>query len=190
MASIKDLYDFIERAERSRKYPTSTAQGLKAAINIFNAELNDDEKGSLDIFKQNIDQIYQSVFNKNKSLTASSLATYKSRALKTISDYEKYGTDATKMSNWSPKVQTRVKHTDKQSMPTSAHDSSDAGQPEVLPIVSRGMHKLELALRPDVKFILIVPYDLRNNEVETIHAILGSLATGADTRTKETSKDE
>jgi hypothetical protein len=190
MASIKDIYDFIERAERSRKYPTGTAQGLKAAINIFNAELNDDEKSSLDLFKQNIDQIYQSVFNKNKSLTASSLATYKSRALKTISDYEKYGTDATKMSNWSPKVQTRAKRADKQVTTASMDSSNDISYPEALPAASNGMHKLELALRPNIKFTLIVPYDLRKSEVKTLHTILGSLATDADTTTREELKNE
>src|SRR5579872_4746287 len=104
MKTIKELYEFIEVATRNRKYPTSTAQGLRAAVKLFDSELNDDERASLDKVKANLDQIYQSVFAKNKNFTAASLATYRSRLLKVINDYEKYGTDPTKMANWNPKV--------------------------------------------------------------------------------------
>ena len=107
MKTIKDLYEFIEVATRNRKYPTSTAQGLRAAVKLFDSELNEDERGSLDKVKANLDQIYQSVFAKNKNFTAASLATYRSRLLKVINDYEKYGTDPTKMANWNPKVIVR-----------------------------------------------------------------------------------
>ena len=176
MASIKDLNDFIDKAERSRKYPTSTAKGIKAAVRLFDAELNDEERGSLELFEQNIDQIYQSVFGKNKSLTVSSLATYKSRVLKAISDYKKYGVDATKMSNWQPKVVARAKKPEvKHDDVPMASDASNGVQNNEL-VVPDGMTKLELALRPDTKFILIVPHDIRTSEVATLNAILTSLS--------------
>lgn len=179
MATIKDIYEFIDRAERSRKYPTSTAQGLKAAIKLFESELNEEEKGSIDTIRQNLDQIYQSVFNKNKNFTAASLATYKSRVVKVINDYEKYGIDATKMSNWVPKVVNRVKRT------TSATNKTGDGPATPSPIqpendglsvaVPANMHKIELALRPDAKFIIVVPRDLKEAEVTTLKSILDSL---------------
>lgn len=177
MPSIKDLNDFIDKAERSRKYPTSSAQGLKAAVKLFDTELNDEERASLDLFEQNIDQIYQSVFNKNKNLTVSSLATYKSRVLKAISDYKKYGTDATKMSNWQPKVVTRAKRSESKRDEVPTTNDAPVGLQNNELAVPDGMTKLELALRPDMKFVLVVPYDLRASEVVTIKAILDSLSS-------------
>ena len=103
------LYDFINRAVKSRKYVESNASGLRVALKLFEAELNEEELNSLDVFKKNIEQIYQNVFSKNKNFSAGSLATYKSRILKVLADYEKYGLDATKMANWSPKIVTRTK---------------------------------------------------------------------------------
>lgn len=189
MSSIKDLNDFIDKAERSRKYPTSSAQGLKAAVKLFDTELNDEERASLDLFEQNIDQIYQSVFNKNKNLTVSSLATYKSRVLKAISDYKKYGTDATKMSNWQPKVVTRTKRSDSKRDEVPATNDAPVGLQNNELAVPDGMTKLELALRPDMKFVLVIPYDLRASEVATIKAILDSLSSNNEQPAGEGMKD-
>jgi len=109
MAKIKDLYDFIERAEKNRKYVPNTALGLKAALRLFDAEANNEELGSIDKFKENIEQIYHGVSLKNKNMAASSLATYKARVLKVIQDYEKYGADPTKINTWVVKVRSVAK---------------------------------------------------------------------------------
>lgn len=109
MKKFKDLYDFIDRAIKSRKYPENTGISLKTALKLFENELKEQELNSIDEFRKNIDQIYQSVFVKNKNFSAGSLATYKSRVIKTLNDYEKYGVDATKMANWTPKIITRSK---------------------------------------------------------------------------------
>lgn len=175
MATINDLYDFIETATRNRKYPPSTAQGLRAAVKLFDGELNEDERNSIDKVKDNLEQIYQGVFAKNKNFTAASLATYKSRMLKVINDYEKYGTDPTKMTNWNPKVIVRAKRSSPKTAPVSGQVATAPpaeAQPEAIP---SNMHKIELALRPDAKFVLIVPRDLKASEVETLKAILTSL---------------
>jgi hypothetical protein len=78
-------------------------------------ELNEEEKNSLDKFKANIDQIYQSVFSKNKNMSDSSLATYKSRVLTVLNDYERYGKEPTKMLNWTRKGRIRTPGTKKKS---------------------------------------------------------------------------
>jgi hypothetical protein len=174
-AAIKDLYDFIDTALRNRKYPPNTAQGYKAALRVFEAELNDEEKTSVQKTLDNIDQISNLIFGKNK-ISAGSLATYKSRLIKVVADYEKYGTDATKMANWSPKViAPRVKRTqngtgDSSPTPTQTETDAEAGV-----VVPANMHKIELALRPDAKFVLIIPRDLKTTEVTTLEAILKSL---------------
>lgn len=107
--NLKDVYEFIDRAIKSRKYPENTGNSLKTALNLFEKELNDEEKESVEEFKKNLDAVYQSVFSKNKNFTAASLATYKSRVVKVLGDFEKYGVDLTKMTHWSPKVITRAK---------------------------------------------------------------------------------
>jgi len=107
MAKFQELYDFIDHATHSRKYPTNTGHGLKAALKLFEPELKDDERNSLQKFKENFDSIYQEVFRKNKNFSAGSLATYKYRVIKLLGDYERYGVDPTKMANWNPKVVSR-----------------------------------------------------------------------------------
>jgi hypothetical protein len=125
-ASIKDLYDFIDTALRNRKYPPNTAQGYKAALRVFDAELNAEEKASVEKTLSNIDQISNLIFSKNK-ISAGSLATYKSRLIKVVNDYEKYGTDATKMANWNPKViAPRVKRTAAQELTASIGQGTPA----------------------------------------------------------------
>ena len=111
MQKIQVLYDFIERAIKSRKYPENTGMALKTALKLFETELNEEERNSIDEFRKNINQIYQSVYSKNKNFSAGSLAVYKSRVIRVINDYEKYGIDPIKMSNWSPKVISRSKKT-------------------------------------------------------------------------------
>ena len=125
MKKFTDLYDFIDRAIKSRKYPDNTGMALKTSLKLFETELNEEERSSVDEFRKNIEQIYQNVFLKNKNFSAGSLATYKSRVLKVLSDYEKYGVDPTKMSNWSPKVVIRSKK--QQKTPVFQEESGQGG---------------------------------------------------------------
>lgn len=101
------LYDFVDRAVKNRKYPSNTAHGMRAALRMFEVEINEEEKASIDKFRDNLDQIYQSVSIKNKDVAASSLMSYKSRVSKVLKDYERYGVDPTKMANWSVKTIVR-----------------------------------------------------------------------------------
>lgn len=177
MNDFYTLNEFIETATRNRKYPASTAQGLRAAVKLFGNELNDDELNSLDKVKSNLDQIYQSVFLKNKNnFTASSLQTYHSRFLKVINDYEKYGTDPTKMANWNPKIIVREPKKKQADQNTTANQSNQSpNETSGTEPIPENMHRLELALRPDVKFVIIVPQDLKSAEAATLNAIMTSL---------------
>ena len=83
---------------------------MKTALNLFEKELNDQERESISDFEKNLEHIYQNVFSKNKnSFSAGSLVTYKSRVAKVLSDYAKYGSDPVSMANWSPKVINRTR---------------------------------------------------------------------------------
>ncbi|MFA6524186.1 MAG: site-specific integrase [Candidatus Paceibacterota bacterium] len=104
MNKFEELYSFIDRAIKNRNYAENTGISLKTALRLFEKELNEEEINSIDKFNKNIEQIYHSVCSKNKNFSASSLATYKSRILKVLTDYKKYGIDPTKMSNWPRKT--------------------------------------------------------------------------------------
>lgn len=128
--NIQDLYEFIDRAEKNRKYPTATASGLKAALRLFEAELNEDEKSSVDLFKKNLEQIYHSVtVNNGKSMSSGSLVTYRSRINKIISHFEKYGVDPTKMASWNPKVITRKQQSKKASKTEENQTAEESASP-------------------------------------------------------------
>src|SRR3989344_2230656 len=99
--TIQSLIEFTFAAEKSRKYPSNTAGAMRSALRLFERDMTDEEKESIDTFKNHIDQISQSVFNKNKSkMSATSLETYKRRLDSLINDYEKYGTEPSKMASW------------------------------------------------------------------------------------------
>jgi hypothetical protein len=179
MTKFEDLYDFIDRATRSRKYPEATAHTLRAALKLYEPELNDEERGSVDEFEKNFEQITQSVFSKAKNrFSASSLATYRSRAQKVLQDFSQYS-DPIKMNSWSPKVISRMKKKDsvaskEAGSSTESRSGVGARSNENIP---ENTHRIELALRPDAKFIVEVPRDLKATEADTIKAILTSLVT-------------
>ncbi|MBX4192091.1 hypothetical protein KW798_01245 [Candidatus Parcubacteria bacterium] len=57
MQDFKKLTEFVNFAAKNRKYPESTAQGLRAALKLFDQELSDEERNSLQLFKERFDQI-------------------------------------------------------------------------------------------------------------------------------------
>lgn len=176
MSSVtKELLDFIDTAERNRKYPGGTAAGRRSALRLFESELNDEEKESLDTFKKNLDQIYQNVFNKNKSnMSAGSLATYKMRLLSLIKDYEKYGQDPTKLANWNRPVR-KYNKTSSDQEPKQSNPTTEAKQKMLLPEKGSDFSRFELPLRPGIKAIIIVPSDISKSEVEKLRSYINFL---------------
>jgi hypothetical protein len=176
MANFQDLIDFVDIAVKSRKYPENTAYALKAALNLFETELNDEERQSLDIFRKNFEQINTIVFNKNnKKFSANSLNTYKYRVMKVLSDYETYGINPTKMASWTPKVITRGRKEISRKSEKSSSISTENHSEISTTITPINMHRIELALRTDTKAILVVPKDITEMEASTLKAILDSL---------------
>lgn len=174
MQEFKVLYEFIDRAVKSRNYPENTANGLKSALRLFEEELEEEEKGSLEKVKSNINQIYRDVYNKHGDrFSSASLETYKSRILKVLGDYEKYGKDPVKMSSWPRRVVVR----NKRDQQLKNHPNELATPAEkILPGSTPDTHKIDLALRPDAKAIIIVPRDMSKEECARIKGLLDSLA--------------
>ena len=175
MKDFKSLYSFIDSAVRSRKYAQNTAYGLKAAIKLFEVELKHEEKESLELFETHLEQIYRDVCTKNsQKFTASTLEVYKSRVKKTLSDYKNYGVDPTKMAGWSPRIVTRTPRKTKVEKPVPDRGADINIEDEGSTDLSQ-MHKIELSLRPDTKFTIIVPRDIKAVEATTVKAVLDSL---------------
>ncbi len=175
MAQYKELIEFVDNAVRNRKYSSGAAEGLRAALRLFESELNTEEKGSITKFEENIDAIYANVVSKNKSrLSIESLNTYKARVQRVLTHYRSYGVDPTKMSQWNPqrRVMSQVKRESKSTTEAKAKQGSD--NEIMLPPVDNS-HKIELSLRPDAKCVLIVPRDLRTAEANIIKGLVDSL---------------
>lgn len=109
MTSVIDiLNDFIDKAQRSRKYQPNVASNFKSPLKLLKSELTSEEENSLQLFKKNLDQIFNSIFTKgNKNISAISVEVYKRRIKSLISDYEQYGIDASKMASWDRKIIVR-----------------------------------------------------------------------------------
>lgn len=103
MNAIQTLLDFISAAERSRKYLPKMAANRKTPLRVIEPILTEDEKTSITVLKDNIDNIFQALFAKNPSkMSATSMNIYKSSVKKLIDDYENYGIDQKKMASWQP----------------------------------------------------------------------------------------
>lgn len=176
MSSVtKELLDFIDTAERNRKYPYGTAAGRRSALRLFESELNDEEKESLDTLKKNLNQIYQNVFNKNKSnMSAGSLATYKMRLESLIKDYEKYGQDPIKLASWNRPVRKYKKSSTEREVKASS-STSESKQEVQLSEKGSDFSRFELPLRPGIKAIIIVPSDISKGEVEKLRGYINFL---------------
>ncbi|MFA5022165.1 MAG: hypothetical protein WC508_03740 [Patescibacteria group bacterium] len=171
MEKFESLYKFIESATKSRKYAENTASGLKAALKLFEAEINDDERESVEKFKNNLEQIYHNVFSKNSSkLSAASLATYKGRVMKVIDDFEEYGQDPAKMANWNPSRRIRSQN---QTLKPQLKNNKDNQVTETEVLTNR--HRIDLNLRPGIRFTIDIPEDTSKDEIEKIKSILDRL---------------
>jgi site-specific recombinase XerD len=175
MHPYQDLIEFVERAKRSRKYPENTAYALVTALKLYENELNDEEKASFEKVRDNFEAITQSVFSKNQSrFTASSLATYKSRVVKVLSDYGRYS-DPVKMNNWNPRVVARIPK-QKQSLPSREAEKNDGEQKEDLQLqASSNLHRINIALRDGVQAYVVLPLDITKTEAERVKKFIDAV---------------
>lgn len=198
MNTFSDLVSFIDLAEKNRKYPENTAQGLRAALKVFGKELKADEFNSINLIEERLDEIFLDVLNANKeTYSIDSLNTYKARFAKVLNEYKRYGQNPSKMQNWAIKPRKVIHHdspaaisqdtkdvkkdTSSQvpsaNLPSPVHnvENSKASGDPVSAVLPDNYHRLELALRPGIKAILTLPSDLTAPEAETIKSIINSL---------------
>jgi len=175
MNKFNDLYDFIDFAQGNRKYPVNTANGLKSALKVFEKELNLDELNSIGLIEDNIDEIFINTVTNNKDKNIGSLNTYKARLLKVINDYQRYGIDPSKMQSWSVSHKNTNHKLAKKDIPDKKKDYAQISLSDHTNTPVDNVHKIELALRPNFKSLILIPRDISISEAKTIKTIIDSL---------------
>ncbi len=165
MDTFKDLYGFVEFAKNNRKYPESTANNLKSALKIFEGQLNEDEAGSLDSARDNIEEIFVDVVRNNKDKSIGSLNTYKARVIKVINDYKKYGAEPSKLQGWQPKQKkstpllNQKDKTDKKPDKPARNLSNSTNTPV------DNNHKIEISVQANSRIVILLPKDISEKEI-------------------------
>lgn len=169
MENTKDtLLRFIEKARVNRNYPATTAEAIKAAFRLFEKVLNDEEKASINVFRDHLESIYQDVARKNDTVSPASLLTYKRRIERFLRDYFMYGVDPTKMATWQPSARSVSKRKKTEKDTSQLIDVNESGLGS-----QQGMTTHYLQLRPGVRAVLSIPFDLSRKEAEKLKTLIG-----------------
>jgi hypothetical protein len=173
--SINKIYEFIDSAAHSRKYLPNTASALKTATRLFESELTDEEKQSVELIQQNLSNIHRAVFEKNKTkYTASSLDVYRKRVSKVIKDYLAYGVDPSKMHGWNPTTRKPVERRQQKSALDKSLDQNHSADKEHQP--DPDSVKIEWPFSNTRKAIILLPDNLSQEEAEVLKNLIGMRA--------------
>lgn len=166
--NIDSLYEFIDRAQKNRKYLPNVATNFKTPLRLIEKELSDEEKGSINLLKTHLDEIINVIYSKpNNILSAASLGIYKRRILQLIDDYNNYGKDPNKMASWSRPIQTR-KPSSKNKIEKIISGISNKNHTHD-PSRSEDSERYEAFLK-EGKLIIFTPKVMSKEDIETIEA--------------------
>lgn len=173
--NFNSLLDFNEKARKNRKYPDNTASGLRAALKLFESELNEEERESLDTFEKNLERINQSVCNKNDhGFSASTLVSYRSRVQRVLNDYKKYGNEVAKFNSWNPPIRKMSKRSTSTS--SSKNVIEDKQPQQVLESHNAvDSFRLEIPLGDNKKALIVLPKNITSSEVTLIKNLLDNI---------------
>lgn len=176
---ITSLTGFIEIAQHNRKFTASTATGYKIPLKLAAAELTEQERNSLDTFVENLEQIFQNIYSKNKIFSAETIETYKQRLRRLINYYQLYGTDSAKMASWKVSVKPLKKIQQKLIVPSTNTEPNSDSIPEdrelELKVVqnreiqsSTNTTRFEIPLSLGLKAIILTPTNITEEDVNKI----------------------
>lgn len=168
MDNYKTLYNFLEFAKNNKRYAESVANNIKSALKIFEKELTIQEADSIELAKNNIDEIFLGVVGHNKEKSIGSLNAYKARVIRVMDDYQKYGKNPSKIQTWEPKQKkstslSNIKDKKDKSLSFSTHTHVN------------NINKIELSLENGIATI-ILPVKISKKEALTIKGIVDALA--------------
>jgi len=175
MNTFKDLYNFLELARNNRKYPESVANNIKSALKIFENELNQEEKKSIEMIVDNMEDIFLEVVNHNNEKGIASLSAYKARVLRIIKDYQRYGKEPSKIQNWEPKERKSTALLNNKDKKDKTKDKPTALLSPAINTPVDSANKIELALEKGTATMLL-PVQISNTDAKKIKGIIDALA--------------
>ncbi|MCI0370798.1 MAG: hypothetical protein L0214_05340 [candidate division NC10 bacterium] len=173
---LKNLREFITKAEKLGKYPRNTVIGLLAAVRVVEEGLLPDEPDDPMYITEHLEEIYNRQMSK-LNLTAASVETYIGRVKRALTDYHQYGSDPKAFLAWKPRIiqrapRSRPKET-KPSPPEVATEpaAATAAMPAA-PANSNRLKMLVWSLRPDLNIQIQLPVDMNQKDVERLTKLL------------------
>jgi len=174
--ALKQLKEFVQKAEKLGKYPHNTAVGMLAAIKVVEDGLVPEEPITIDYLKGHLEEIFHRQVGR-MNLTSQSMQTYISRVRRAFDDFEIYGRDPKALLAWKPKIVQRASR-------LRSHDSkseSPIGGPAD-PYLSHAQQStlsgtanlktLVWSLRPNLNIQIQLPTDLNVRDVERLNKLL------------------
>lgn len=176
-SAIDSLETFISRAERDRKYAPNTASGIRAALNLFESAMNEEEKESLDVLKGRLDEIYNEVFRrKTNKMTSDSIRTYYNRVKRVINDHNNYNHDPDKYNKWSPQRKSftpKATSTKKNRISTAEHSASHTGGQTAEAAIPVGSNdRFEITFESGQRALLILPSRRTESDMQKINKLV------------------
>lgn len=183
MKIIDELHNFIELAEKNRKYAPNTALGFKASLKRLETVLNEDESISLPLLEERFPQIMNAFYNKHKDdVSLSSMNVYQRRIKKVISDFKNWGSNFQNWGGWNIASTTPLKsRNEKKSSdraiagkPNDVEDSINASEKSDKDITVSDSSRysssvrFEIPLRQGVHAFVSTPSDITKNEARKI----------------------
>ncbi len=168
MKEFNKLYEFINLAQKNRKYPINTAHGRRAALKLFETVLHPDELESLEIIEERMKEIYLSLINTHKdTFSIQSLNTYKGRFLKVIQDYKRYGNEPQAFTQWEVKHRNKYKNNTQDS-------NKDTSISNISSATHKHVHKIKITLEDGQECLLEIPTKLTKEDASIITKIVVS----------------
>ncbi len=167
---FQKLSEFIDLAEKNRKYPANTAHGRRAALHLFDTVLTQEEKESLELIEERMKEIYLNLISKHKdAFSIASLNTYKGRFLKVIQDYKRYGANPDDMIHWEVKQRGyTVRNLKDIKKDTPIHNISFP--------THTGVHKLQIVLENGLSCNIEAPSGLNKKDASKIKGVFDALS--------------
>lgn len=180
---IEDLIHFVAKAGDMGKYPASSAQSITAALKIANSQLQPGEELDTTAVEQHVDDLLARYVNTQAQAPRdTSLQSYRSRILRAVSDFGRYGARPIDMPSSSRRGSAKKRPAGSSQDDASGHrrkgrpasDGARRGSDQ-----NTFPHELvtyAFPLRQDVQITISLPTDFREREVERVKAWVQTLA--------------
>lgn len=171
---IKNVRDFINRAEKLGKYPRNTAVGLIAAVKVIEEGLLPDEPDDARYITEHLEEIYHRQMDKH-NLSSASVETYIRRVKRAFENYQEYGSDPKALYAWKPRTVQRAPRSRKDALPESPQAVTQPGTATAPPPTTLSDTKLKTliwSLRPDLSIQIQLPVDLDQKDVKHLTKLL------------------